>query len=131
MILKINSFELTNRKIIARIKIGEKEMSNEEINMEKIIDEIFRERVEKMQKTFLFDETITDLERQKLNEKEIQFRTAVNNIPTALKHTRRSIVDSFIEYIDILNTNNKKYYEKYYKQGVIDGIQLINGVLKR
>lgn len=105
-------------------------MKSEEINMEEIINEIFSERVEKMQKSLQFDETIANFEKEKLNEKELQFRVAVNNIPTALRQTRRNIVDSFIEYMEIFKQQQQNYYEKYYKQGVMDGIKLMNGVLK-
>ncbi len=104
-------------------------MEKEELDMENIINEIFKERVVKMKEKLKFNAPIFE-ETEELNEKEIQFRTAVNNIPTALKQTRRNIVDSFINYIEILDKKNQNYYEEYYKQGVIDGIKLMNGVLK-
>lgn len=111
------------------MKMGETlTMENEEIDMEEIINEIFKERVEKIKNTLKFDDI--ELEKEKLNEKEIQFKIAINNIPPAFKETRRNIIDKFIEYTQTLNEQHQQYYEKYYKKGVLDGIKLINSVLR-
>ena len=111
------------------MKMGETlTMKNEEIDMEEIINEIFKERVEKIKNEFKFEDV--KLEKEKINEKEIQFKTAINNIPPALKETRRNIIDKFVEYTEILNEQYQQYYEKYYKKGVLDGIKIMNEVLK-
>lgn len=105
-------------------------MAEDGMSIEKIICEIFKNRVEEIKNKIEIEEKNTNNENDELIESERKFKEALNNIPTALRQTRRNIIDKFIEYTVIVNKKNQKYFEKYYRQGIMDGIKLINDVLR-
>lgn len=62
----------------------------------------------------------------KINQKYLDYKITLDNIPDSLKVTKREIIDKFNEYKETLVEREGYFNEKYYKEGLKDGISLMS-----
>lgn len=62
----------------------------------------------------------------KINQKYLEYKNTLDNIPNGLRITKREIIDKFNEYTETLTEREGYFNEKYYKEGLKDGINLIS-----
>lgn len=92
---------------------------------ENIIEQIFCTREEDLAVINKQDKEFIKKEKINIEEKYEEFKIALNNMPKSFRETKEKILTSFEIYNEAIIYRNSYFNEKYYKNGLKDGIKLI------
>lgn len=106
----------------------EKEFFSEVLskNSQNMLDVIYKAREDDLGNLTEQDKKNIKKINDKINQKYLEYKNTLDNIPKGLKVTKREIIDKFNEYKETLVEREGYFNEKYYKEGLKDGINLIS-----
>lgn len=95
-------------------------------NTHDMVDVIYKAREDDLANLTEEDKNNMKEINNKINQKYLDYKNSLDNIPNGLRITKREIIDKFNDYLDVLK--EREYYnnEKYYKEGLKDGVNLIS-----
>ncbi len=97
-----------------------------EKNTHDMVDLIYKAREDDLGNLTEQDKKNIKKINDKINQKYLEYKNTLDNIPKGLKVTKREIIDKFNEYKETLVEREGYFNEKYYKEGLRDGISLMS-----
>ena len=104
----------------------EKNTISEMLDNVDMLDIIFKAREDELGKTTEEDKKNLKAIKSEINIKYVAYKNALDNIPNGFTNIKREIIDKFNEYIESINRREGYYNEKYYKEGLKDGLRLLS-----
>ena len=97
---------------------------------EKILQIIFDARAEDLAKIDEEDEKFMEKDKANRSKKYKYLKNQIGKIPYNLNKLKESISESIEEYVEIIDYENAYFNEKYYLNGLKDGIKLMSEINK-
>ena len=97
---------------------------------EKILKIIFEAREEELAKLDQEDEMFMGKDEANRNKKYCYLQKQLEKIPYGLNKIKDSISKSVEEYVETIDYENAYFNEKYYLNGLKDGIKLMSEIKK-
>ena len=97
---------------------------------EKILKIIFEAREEELAKLDQEDEMFMGKDEANRNKKHAYLQKQLEKIPYNLNKIKDSILKSIEDYVETIDYENAYFNEKYYLNGLKDGIKLMSEIKK-
>lgn len=94
-----------------------------------ILNTLFQVRDEELAIITKQDKENLQKVNQRIKQGELELKKKINCLPKVMKKDKSNIINSFYNYLEVLNERSAYYEQKYYKEGFKDAFKLMLIVL--